>query len=599
MREPPEPEPAPVDVRPHRAAGPPEILGKTFAHHGGGIAGATPTADVWIQGVPCRAGAQVTFHRNGRLASATLARAHELEGEALAAGATVVFETDGRLRAWVATLAADRVLHARGANDSSLPVTIPAASQVTVESGKLREVQLAGALAFDALSFPAGTELIFGDSGALSHVTCGESIELRGIRWAAHETVIFEFGYLREGWPADDGMFDGVPYVAGEIVRLHDNGKLARCYLAEDTCLSSVPCRAGTRIYRDDRGHLVEGTLAADAVLAGVPVAADSVVGLEDGSPTALTPREDCELDGVPCTRDTLVELTVDGRLVRATLARAHQHDGWQLPAGSLVVFHGGRLRLAIITDATTPDGRVLDGTWRVDLGEDGSIRQLLPVSGAPVADSITLRAAATVSGLTASAGSNIDLTGDGKLRSLVLATDQRVGAWMGKAGTRVHFHDDGTPSNLYLAAEARIDGVPCAAARTLGVVMNDVEHTYGEEVRFHASGALAFAKLAENATVAGVPLAAGHTVARYPDGALQVGTLAERWTHPIGCVARKRSLLGLFEDGSPSLITLAEPFTLAGVEHPAGSVLSFSEPGVLASVDSVRVPLGPCDPVT
>jgi hypothetical protein len=55
---------------------------------------------VWIQGVPCRAGAQVAFHRNGRLASATLARAHELEGEPLAAGATVVFETDGRLRAW-------------------------------------------------------------------------------------------------------------------------------------------------------------------------------------------------------------------------------------------------------------------------------------------------------------------------------------------------------------------------------------------------------------------------------------------------------------------------------------------------------------------
>jgi hypothetical protein len=64
---------------------PPEILGKTFHHHGNGIAGATPIADVWIQGIPCAANTAVSFHRNGRLASAILARSHAVEGEILPA----------------------------------------------------------------------------------------------------------------------------------------------------------------------------------------------------------------------------------------------------------------------------------------------------------------------------------------------------------------------------------------------------------------------------------------------------------------------------------------------------------------------------------
>lgn len=598
--EPRDDEPAPVEARrQQRAPRPPAILGATYAHHGGGIAGATPTADVWIQGVPCRARAAVAFHRNGQLASATLARAHEVDGEALAAETLVIFATDGRLSGWMATLATDRVFHVPDAKATAVPMAVPAGSRVMIEHGKLREAELASPLVFDALAFPAATTLLFGDSGALSHVTCGKPLELRGIRWAAYEAVVFEFGHLREGWPVDDGTLDDIPYAGGEPVQLHDNGTLASCHLAADTTLSGVRCRAGTEIARDERGRLVEGTLAADAVLAGVPVAADSVVVLDAGAPIALTPREDCELDGVPCARGALIELTGAGRLVRATLARPFARDGWQLPAGSVVVLDAGRLRLAIVTDAQTPDGRALDGTWRVDLGADGAIRHLLPVHGAPVAGPLTLRATATVAGLTASAGSNVELADDGTLRSLVLATDQRVGPAIARAGTRVHLGADGTPSNLYLAAATRIDGVPCAAAQTLAAVMNDVEHTYGEEVRLHGNGTLAFATLAEDATVAGVPLAARHTIARYPNGALHVGTLAQRWTHPLGCVARARTLLGLFEDGSPSLVTLAEPFTIAGVEHPAGAVLSFSAPGELATVDREHVPLGPCEPVT
>ena len=592
--EPPKKEPAKKERRPT----PPAILGATFDHHEGGIAGATPIADVWIQGVPCAARTSVGFHRNGRLSVAVLARAHEIEGEMLPAGAQVGFETDGKLSAWVATRAEDFATRVLDMKKEWLPITIPAGSQITMEHGQLRSVRLAGALGFDDLSFPAETELIFGDSGSLSHVTCREAIELRGVRWAKHETVVFEFGCLREGYPDGEGTVDGVPYEAGEIVRLHDNGRLARCYLADDTELSGVPCKGNTRIYRDDEGHLLEGTLAIDTMIAGVPVAEDSVVALTEGKPTALTPREDVEIDGLLCASGQLIELTTEGRLVRATLARDEVRDGWRLPAGSIVVFASAKLELLVVTGARAPDDRVLEGMWRVDLAEDGTIQMLLPVTSMSVAGSLTLRTATTISGLGAAKGSNVRLDDDGKLASLVLANDQRVGPYTAKGGTRVHLRPDGTPSNLYLVEDTRIDGIPCAGARTLGAVMNDVEHSYREEVRLDENGAVRWAILAEDATVSGVPLAHGNTVARWPNGVLHVGTLASRWTHSLGFVAREKTLVGCFDDGSPSLVTLAEPFTLAGTEYPAGAVLKFESPGVLASVDSAQVPLGPCDPI-
>jgi hypothetical protein len=597
-----EPAPTPKPAAPESpAASRPTILGKSFDHVGGGIAGAQPTADVWIQGVPCRGGAQVSFHRNGRLQFAVLARAHDVAGEALPAGASIMFESDGRLRGWQQQIAADREVRVRAGDSEevALPVMIPVGSQVSVEWGKLREVTLAAPVAFDGLAFPAGTELIFGDSGALSHVTCREELELRGIRWQAHETVVFEFGKLREGYPAEDGTYDGVPYQVGEIVRLHDNGRLARCYLAEDTRLSGVPCKEGERIYVDDRGQLLEATLSEATVLAGVPVAADSEVCLEDGMPILVTAREDCELDGIACAQGKLVELTVAGKLVRATLARVHTIDGWDLPAGSTIVRVGGRLRQLVVADTTAPDGRALRGLWRIHFDDAGAIRHLLPVSGDWLTGTITLRDRATVDGLLAGAGTNVELEPDGHVRSVVLATDQRVGEWTARAGTRVHFHASGAPSNLYLAADERISGIPCAAARSQVAVMNGVETSYREEVRLHADGSLSFAKLAAAATVHGVPLRAGETISLYETATLQVGTLAGPWTHPLGCVARNGSLLGLFEDGSPSLITLDAPFTRDNTEHPAGTVLRFTSPGVLASVDSVRVPLGPCEPVT
>lgn len=601
----------------------PALLGPTIEYPGGILASATPTADVRIQGVPCAKDATLTFHRNGRLAFAVLAHDYVANGETIPAGTRVGFETDGRMSTWIATRDTDlptRVLLGSGEWHA---LAIPAGSHVTMEHGQLRSVDLAAPLAFDGLAFPTGTTLIFGDSGALSHATSPEPLELRGIRWAAHETVVFEFGHLREGYPAGEGTYDGVAYQAGEIVRLHDNGALARCYLAADTTLSGVPCMAGTRVYLDDEKRLIEGTIAIDTVLAGIPVAAESTVLLAGGTCAALTPREDVEVDGVPCAKGALVELDEHGHLLRATLARAIARDGWTLPAGCMIVLGAPRviadgayrgttdpapLRRLVGAGITTPEGRVLDDQWRVDLA-DGQVRSLLPVTGS-AGDAATLRTEATITTpagtLVAGARTTIELRADGTARSLVLARDQPVGAYTAKGGTRVHFHDTGAPSNLYLAEDTRIDGIPCAAARTKGMVLNDVEHRYREEVRFTESGQLVFATLAETAAVPisrapdapTIPLARGQTVARWPDGTLHVGTLAARWTHPSGCTAQASTLFGQFEDGSPSLVTLDAPFTLAGTEYAAGTVLELSAPGVVRSAGEAVVPLGPLGPL-
>src|SRR3569623_1085433 len=281
----------------------------------GQMRSATVVRDVRIQGVPCKAGELVTVHSNGRLQTATLAIDWTCDGESLCAGARILLENDGKLGSWNQPLTSDREFLVVAAGGERLPGVIPAVSDVCWSSGQLRQGVLAGPVSFDGMAFPTGTRLLFGDSGARSHVTCPEEIELRGIRWARGRTVVFEFGHLHEGCPAADGVYDGIPYQEHEIVRLHDNGRMARCYLSCDTMLSGVPCAAATRIYLDDEGHLLEATLAEDCTLAGVPLAAEAGFGHKSGKPALMKPREDCEVDGIPCARGKLLELTTSGRL--------------------------------------------------------------------------------------------------------------------------------------------------------------------------------------------------------------------------------------------------------------------------------------------
>ena len=93
------------------------------------------------------------------------------------------------------------------------------------EHRQLRTVTLGAALTLDGFTFPAETELVFGDSGAFSHARSAAILHVLGIPFAAQEEVVFLFGRLHEGWLAEDHEIESVPCQAGEIVRFHENGR--------------------------------------------------------------------------------------------------------------------------------------------------------------------------------------------------------------------------------------------------------------------------------------------------------------------------------------------------------------------------------------
>lgn len=486
--------PDPAPPRPPRRPRLPETLGRPLFGHDHRLLAATPKVDVTIQGVPCRAGCAVTFHRNGRLERATLARPHTVGAEAFDRDTVVSFGEDGMLHGWRVVLPEDREVRVRTADALDCPIRLPAGSTVQFEYGQLRSVELTGPVTVDTFAFPPGTELGFGDSGALSHATLREELDLAGVRWAAHQTLEFEFGHLREGYPAASGVFRGVPYEHGEVLRFRDDGTLARCYLSEDTTISGVPCGQDTRVYLDAEGGLIEGTLATDTVLSGIPVAADSVVVMEAGAPVALTPRDACEVDGVPCAAGQIVELYPGGRLLKAALARPHRIADRDLPVGSIVVLNAEGLPLLLVA----PEA---DGAWTELFDDQGRLLRRLPSSLDSTTRSVHLREPAELDGLVAAAGTTVELFANGRIESLVLSHNQPVGSLIGKRGTRVRFREDGTLAMIVLAADTTIGGVPCRGARTREAVLNDVERTWRETVALHPDGTVAKATLASDAT--------------------------------------------------------------------------------------------------
>lgn len=575
----------------------PAALGAVQATPAGALLSAIPNADLWIHGVPCRAECVVTFHPNGQLSSAVLARAHSLDGESFSAGSQVLLGDDGRLHGWRAVLESERVFTVRGAGDGvNCALTLSAGTTVFVDRAKLRTATLTAPAALDGFDLPAGTELIFGDSGALSHAYLPEPWTLQGVRWSPDAPVIFEFGHLREGYPEGDGELDGVPYLAGEIVRFNDARRMVRCYLREERLLSGVPCGAGTRVYLDGDGGLLEGTLARDATLDGIPVAEGSVVALSGGVVVSITPREEVTVDGVPCAAGQRIERDERGRLRRATLACAREVRGFAAPAGSVLERDAsGADALLIMTDGRDEQGREMPGAWAALWDASGALRMTLPSTQHSTPDAIALRKQVTVEGLRIAAGTTLRLGPDGSLREAVLARDERVQGLPCAGQTRVRFDAQGRLRALTLSEDTEIHGVPCARGRRRDAVLNDVEVVYAEHVRLHPDGSVDFATLARDVEVDGVPLAGSHTVGRHESGALQIGTLARALPLPDGRIAAAATLFGRFDDGTPSALTLAA----AHGAHAEGTELRYASPGVLLRAAPGVVPLGEPSPVT
>jgi hypothetical protein len=359
--------------------------------------------------------------------------------------------------------------------------------------------------------------------------------------------------------------------------------------------LGEVLCAEGTRVYLDEDGQLAEGTLAEDTTLSGIPCATGSVIACERGALVAATPREAVRLHGLLIAPDRVVELDAEGRALAFTLAEPHRFAGIEASAGSRVVaYASGAPRLLVITDGREADVPFA-GTFSFWLSEDGAVVHRLPTDLHSQITRAQLREPTSVAGLPAIERMPIELGPDLAPRSIVLARDHRVAGLLAKKRTRLHLHEGGVPRELCLAENATIDGLACRAATRLGATMNELEERYDEIVRLHPNGRLAFATLAAEGTHRGLPLAKGTNVVLREDGTLEVGTLARDHEIAPGLAARGGTLLGLFADGTPSLVTLAAPWTRGQRTHEAGATLAFQSPGEL-SRDDAPVELGPIE---
>lgn len=569
----------------------PPKFGSPFVHDDGYLWTMTPLADIAVQGIPLRSGCFVRFHRNGRVASATLAREVTLDGEVLSAGTPVSFNDDGSLQAWSATLGSDRqfMISAKGSDQLESPFLVPAGSPVSVECGKLRSVVLATEATVDGMILPAATDLIFGDSGSLSHVTPPTELVLNGVPCAAHQTAVFMFGAFLEAWPARDVIIDGVPCMGHEIVRFYEHGPLARCYVSEDVDIHGVPCQEHCRIYLHDNGHVQEATLARDHTFGDIPVEAGETVGLsQNGQPNYFVASEDFVVQGVPCAGGAEVMLYDSGHPLRAQLSAPYVLGGVEVPAGCVVHWDDQeRPRLVVADNGIQAWGLHLEGPHACYLNDAGDLERALPIlSGNGNARQAWLREQATVRGLTCAADSPVEFFPDGVVKSLVLALDQTVGGFLCKGNTHVIWSDDGTLGRVTLVDDTVIGGVPCMGATALNHTINGTA-VYNEYVDLRPGGCVGWAKAARDFEVEGIPIKGGETVCLHPDGSFYLGTLSGNWTHPDGWVAGP-GLFSLFADGRPNLLTLAEPFSFDGVSYTAGAEVSFSEAGVVSGTKAI-----------
>jgi hypothetical protein len=231
------------------------------------------------------------------------------------------------------------------------------------------------------------------------------------------------------------------------------------------------------------------------------------------------------------------VILTLGGGVRLAMLPRARETRGFTAPAGSVLELDDhGEARMLIMTDGLDPEGNPLAGCWTLLWDAQGSLRWRLPSDTDGSRTRVQLRKECSLDAVPAAAMTAVTLSDDGALRELVLARNHRLGALPCRGQTRVRLDEEGRAQSVFLARDAVIQGVPCARAQTL----------------------------------------------------------SQPWTHPLGHVAAAGSRLGLFDDGTPSLITLADAFD----GHPQGSTLRFEAPGASPRTERASVPLEPLERV-
>jgi hypothetical protein len=81
-------------------------------------------------------------------------------------------------------------------------------------------------------------------------------------------------GVLLGGTLVEDLVIDGVPCQGGEIVELHEDGRLQCARLASDTVVGGIPCAGGADVEFYPSGSLRWARLARPHLIGSVPCAA-------------------------------------------------------------------------------------------------------------------------------------------------------------------------------------------------------------------------------------------------------------------------------------------------------------------------------------
>lgn len=184
------------------------------------------------------------------------------------------------------------------------------------------------------------------------------------------------------------------------------------------------------------------------------------------------------------------------------------------------------------------------------------------------------LAADAIVDGVPCARDEEIEFHRHGRLAAATLACDAKVRGLPARAGSPLAFHGDGAPRFLVLAQPRRLHGIPVAPGSLF----------------LHPDGSVANALTAGTARVDGVEIAAGTRVTIGADGRLrEFWSLLQVDSEIRGLPCSARYPVWRWRDGGLSCAHLARPCVIDGRRLPVMSEVLFDRDGVLRAARRAR----------
>jgi hypothetical protein len=183
--------------------------------------------------------------------------------------------------------------------------------------------------------------------------------------------------------------------------------------LVEDFVIDGVPCQGGEIVELHEDGRLKCAKLASDAVVAGVPCAGDADVEFYPSGPLRWARLARPHLIGpVPCAAGSGVSFHPTGALWNGSLGDRWRRDGRDYQAGTILTLDPAGHVLEWSSDV--PPGGVVDG---LPCREDAGVWRY--PSGR--LSNVVLAGPAVIDGVAYEVGTEIDLDQEGHVVSAVV----------------------------------------------------------------------------------------------------------------------------------------------------------------------------------